>query len=123
MKLSKLNNIVDNLHALNNFSQQLDYNTSSRINQYLIQILPELEKELKDRTANNEAITGCPQLVVLSSTDEEFKSSNLLFEEYVNSKLREFIEKGYDIKDYGLFNIHEEYSAKNIGVVYIKYTI
>lgn len=115
MKINELEGIIKCLSDLDKYSSKLDYNTSSTINRYLVQVLPLLKAE-EDRMTCDKIEINCPQIEMITSEDALRLDKTI--QEYINTRIKELVSANYKILDFNILNIY--YPEKAYG--YIKYT-
>jgi len=109
MKKSELDIVMNNLKEIKEFSDKLDYNSSSYINQKMININPILDKELSRLDGDVEI--NCPQIItaiVQANTCDE----------WINGNIKSLLLQEYKIIDYGI----KLGTTDDFMVAYIKYT-
>lgn len=99
MKKTEIETAITAVNNIKNISNVLDYNTSSKINQNIINILPVLTKEL-ERLNNDGVDIRCPQLKII--TVQMANDTNQSLEEYTNSFLQQISENSGEIIDFDL---------------------
>lgn len=114
MKKNSVEKLLEIVDDLKEFTNKLDYNTSSYINQRLVKISPILKEELEILNKENSSI-GCPKLMLITNNDVP---EDLDMIDYVNEEIKKLVVKGYTISDYGILT--NNLSPNNV-CVYIKY--
>lgn len=113
MKKVDLENAITSLKELKSFTDRLEYNTSTFVNQKLMTVFPVLQAEY-DRLDNDKVVINCPKLLIVGSKDVTTKQT---LTDFVNDKLQELVMNDYKIIDYGLWGRSNEEI-----LIYIKYT-
>ena len=111
MKKTDVEKVIEVVNSIKNYTQTLDFNTSTYINKQVIQIMPLLEKEL-ERLENEKININSPKLLVLDAEDVDTEQSLI---DYANTRMSELVENNFKIIDFGIYNAPTE-------KVYIKYT-
>lgn len=109
MKKSELDIVLHNLKEIKDFSDRLDYNSSSYINQKMININPILEKELS--RLSDDVEINCPQIMTALVQANDC-------DEWINGNIKSLSLQDYKIIDYGV----TYKSNDDFMMAYIKYT-
>lgn len=118
MKQSDLDILSSTIKDIRNFSNKLEYDTSSYINEKLNDISPIIDSEYKK--LDNTLDTTCPMIKLVSykdcnTNDLPFDFTNPdIISFTINKVMSQLVSEGYKIYDYGLF-------VKDLTVAYIKY--
>ena len=119
MRISDIRNIKDLICEIKEFTNTMDYNTSSYINERIVKILPLLEEEEK-RLENTDTTITSPKICIFTATQAINDADTV--ESYMNNKLRELVINGYKVIDYGRLDTIKDEDGKSEIYLFIKYT-
>lgn len=113
MRKTDVEKIIDALNTIKNYTNKMDFKSSTFINQQLIQIQPILNKEL-DRLENDNIEINSPKLLLLSTKDLDAEQTLV---DLANIRMSELVENNYKIIDFGIYE-----TKMQEMFIFIKYT-
>lgn len=113
MRKTDVEKIIDALNIIKNYTNKMDFKSSTFINQQLIQIQPILNKEL-DRLENDNIEINSPKLLLLSTKDLDAEQTLV---DLANIRMSELVENNYKIIDFGIYE-----TKMQEMFIFIKYT-
>lgn len=124
MKKQEIEEVINTLEDLKNYTDKQNYNLSSYVNQKLVKVFPVLRKEL-ERLNTDEISLNCPQLYeefmdILSKDIDEESMKNVV--NHINSILESLVKQDYKIIDYGTRWVYSNHLNKWSVIISIKYT-
>lgn len=119
MKLQDISNAKIWLEELRDFANKQDYNTFTYINQRLVKLMPILELEYNRLKSDNLSV-NCPQIYIFTNRDA--LNANMTVQDYMNLKLKDFVNNDFTIMDFG--KLDETFEDDNSRTIYfyIKYS-
>lgn len=112
MKKIDVENVINVLNNIKDFTKTMDFKTSTYINQQVISVVPVLEEEIQ--RLNNEKITiNSPKLLLIRTED---LTSGQTLVDVLNTTLSELVENNFKIIDFGVQDSTSGMYA------YVKYT-
>ena len=119
MKIQDISNAQIMLEELRDFANKQDYNTFTFINQRLVKLIPMLEAEY-NRLQTNIVVANCPQICIFTNRDA--MNENMTVQDYMNSKLKDFVNQDFKIMDFGKLDETFEDDNSRTLYFYIKYS-